>query len=437
MLNVRIRTPRLDNGDGSTRITYEIEGTPIWYESSDLILQPTPEALGSAFVIPCVFEQRALEFEQPVCDEWYANVQILVDFLHENWGTGRVHISAPGPAGRSTTASKEAAPDIKRHPAGQFFSGGVDSFHSLLTSDRPPQYLVYVEGHGVMPGKEAKIDVARRRLETVAASVGSSPCTVRTNIWEHPQIHRPYFADTHSGLLAAVAHFLAPHMASMTIPPNWAEPVHVIYGSNPVVDSMFSSRQVKVMHGDNSLKRVERVIAIAGERVVQENLRVCFDRSLQPLNCSRCEKCVRTMVELYVAGKLEDFKVFDLSNPVWERVDQLPGARRTEFFEEVLPHCQDARLLSALRRLFRRSYVDEWELRRLDPARQEFQRIKEDNVKLREGLENAMRHYELLQRDFENLAADYDEVVGRMPVKSAIRAMRKLLRFFRGKLKFG
>lgn len=54
--------------------------------------------------------------------------------------------------------------------------------------------------------------------------------------------------------------------------------------------------------------RIEKVARIANNPLVQQNLSVCFGR-----NCSRCAKCTRTLFELYVLNKIDQFNnVFDV-----------------------------------------------------------------------------------------------------------------------------
>jgi hypothetical protein len=53
-------------------------------------------------------------------------------------------------------------------------------------------------------------------------------------------------------------------------------------------------------------------------------LRVCFDNVVFGGNCSRCDKCVRTMLLLASEGKLERFRVFDLRTPMTEILASMP-----------------------------------------------------------------------------------------------------------------
>jgi hypothetical protein len=48
---------------------------------------------------------------------------------------------------------------------------------------------------------------------------------------------------------------------------------------------------------------------ICGSELALENLRVCLAPG-DAYNCGRCEKCVRTMIPLELAGKLASSKVF-------------------------------------------------------------------------------------------------------------------------------
>ena len=71
--------------------------------------------------------------------------------------------------------------------------------------------------------------------------------------------------------------------------------------------------------------RIDRLRAICREDLVRRFLRVCYQNTGAQLNCSVCEKCVRTQVLLRAVGAdLADFPVFDQSLPLAERIDALP-----------------------------------------------------------------------------------------------------------------
>jgi hypothetical protein len=113
------------------------------------------------------------------------------------------------------------------------------------------------------------------------------------------------------------------------------------FGTHPLIDPYYSSSDLRVHHDGIELSRLDKVRLIADWPVALENLRVC-NRFLayEPgkLNCGKCEKCVRTMLELLVLGKLGEAKAFptDEVTPalVENAVRMMPRAGR-EYDTEV------------------------------------------------------------------------------------------------------
>jgi hypothetical protein len=76
-------------------------------------------------------------------------------------------------------------------------------------------------------------------------------------------------------------------------------------GTHPALDHRFSTERTEIVHyGDAN--RLEKVARIARSPAAMETLNVCrYNRAKGDENCGKCEKCLRTMLELHVAGALE------------------------------------------------------------------------------------------------------------------------------------
>jgi hypothetical protein len=400
-----------------SRVTSNLDGVDFWFESEDLDLEPVMEALGTLWLIPCLLSNRNLRIEQPVCKVWYENAHAAMQFLKDNWGTANISIIA------ETREALRPAQDA----TAVFFSGGVDSFYSA-TQDATYNYLVNVENFDAPATATSFAQAARNRVIQVAKAVGSIPVTVRTNINEHPsfQIHK--FADTHGAILAAIGHLLTPHIGSIKISPSLHSANTPVFGSNYRLDPLWSSKSLQIFNGDPTISRQARISSIADLKVVQENLRVCVRSSSADRNCSRCEKCIRTMLDLHLVGKLEQFKIFDQSIPIWEAMDLVSRVSITGHYYRVLEEGVEPQLEHAIQRMLRRNYVRNWKLE--DEANNK-RHIDEEFPKLKEGLENALHHYSLLQENYDNLARDFQEVSDNSPLRRGVRAIRHVMRLLR------
>ena len=82
-------------------------------------------------------------------------------------------------------------------------------------------------------------------------------------------------------------------------------------GTHPALDHRFSTERTEVVHyGDAS--RVHKVERLAQSQPALRTLSVCREDDLESdRNCGGCEKCLRTMFELHVVGRLDRCPVFD------------------------------------------------------------------------------------------------------------------------------
>jgi hypothetical protein len=130
------------------------------------------------------------------------------------------------------------------------------------------------------------------------------------------------------------------------------------WGSHWELDSLWSSAALRITHFGEDLRRFDKLAAIVDSELVQRFVRPCWDNPPHTLNCSVCEKCVRTQISIAACGDLTRFTAFDHATSLGEKID---GLRRIGA-PELLPIYADflrlpslAPVQSALVRLIRRS----------------------------------------------------------------------------------
>ena len=74
--------------------------------------------------------------------------------------------------------------------------------------------------------------------------------------------------------------------------------------SHPALDPLWSTEAVEVVHDGAETRRVDKVAALAASPLALRYLRVCWENRGGAYNCGRCGKCMRTMVDLDLAGAL-------------------------------------------------------------------------------------------------------------------------------------
>jgi len=82
--------------------------------------------------------------------------------------------------------------------------------------------------------------------------------------------------------------------------------------SNPLMERLLSTDTLDIIHFGAIYSRHEKIETISEWPLARQNIRVCGipDIDEQVLNCSRCEKCMRTMFSIYALGKMEQFTSF-------------------------------------------------------------------------------------------------------------------------------
>ena len=306
------------------RVVAEVGGTPAWIETADARLTPSAEAFGSAFLLPALHHGRVLAFDEPVDPVWLGNTASLAQVFQRWWGYEP----------REPRAIREtAAPDAGGDPAVRcstalFFSGGVDSFYSLLRGDARPDRLVTLHGFDVAVDDDARMAPVIALTRAVAADSGVTPTIVRTNLRAHPLVASMSWERSHGGVMAAIGHALGDEVSdvliSSSIPTDRQRP----WGSHWETDPLHSSSRVRFRQVGMDVRRVEKLRRIAAEPLVQRHLRVCWQQT-PLLNCQRCSKCLLTRLVLAECGVLDACATFEGTATLARDLDGLDRYRST------------------------------------------------------------------------------------------------------------
>ena len=346
MPTIGIRGISSDTTERTHRVSAEVDGAPVWFESADCSLAPSVEALGSAFLIPALERGARLELPAPVSGVWLTNLAGLVPILNEWWRYPEILPAVPA------VASGGASP---RAGTALCFSGGVDSFHSLLRGGHRVDLLVLVQGFDIGLDDEARLAAFEPSFRAIARACGARAVVVRTNLRQHPLFGCAPWERTHGGALAAVGHLLADHAGRLIISSSYTYEEQLPWGSHWRTDPLWSSDRLSIVHLGASLWRDEKLEAIAEEELVRRHLRVCWENRSPEGNCSRCDKCVLTMLMLHVSGRLEAFSVFDHPASIAERLDAVPRTGWFRHYARLLDRGLEPDVDRAVRRLLRRS----------------------------------------------------------------------------------
>ncbi|MFM2438602.1 MAG: hypothetical protein RLZ55_1425, partial [Actinomycetota bacterium] len=185
---------------------------------------------------------------------------------------------------------------------GAFFSGGLDSLHTVITRSDEITHLIFVHGFDI----DVRDDVRARRVADVirraAAFLDKPVIEVATNLRRLSDQAMVWDREFHGAAMAMVAQSLATELHRVVIPGTWPAGKSPVWGSHPDLDRLWSSGAVAISHDAGHHTRVAKLRDLADHPELLENLRVCWRNSGDDLNCGRCEKCVRTKLALIAAA---------------------------------------------------------------------------------------------------------------------------------------
>jgi 7-cyano-7-deazaguanine synthase in queuosine biosynthesis len=214
----------------------------------------------------------------------------------------------------SRVDSIEVSAQPAREPRGTgvacFFSGGVDSFYSVLSHLDEITALVFVHGFDIQPRNLELRARISESLRNAASQLGKPLIEVETNLRAFADRFAMWSEEYHGSALASVALLLSPQFARFYIPASFSPGYSAPWGSHKDLDPLWSSDATEVIHDGGEASRVDKARLIARSDVALGSLRVCWENRGGRYNCGRCEKCIRTMVNLQVVGALERCQTF-------------------------------------------------------------------------------------------------------------------------------
>ena len=299
----------------------------LWYETSFRV----SSAFAEPFLLPALLVGMAANESvevlapiSPLLMERLPEFQRILTTWHP-W-LHRVDVWAPAtsPTPRTLPARRAA-----------FFSGGVDSFATLLRHRSELSALILVRGSEIDVSNDALWSLARTGCQQAADELGMELLTVTTNVrglasragdWNLVG-HGIGFASV--GLLLQMAFetiYLATSMSGAEIYP---------WGSHPLLDPLLGTEHTRFVHDGLEFSRYQKLEFIADNDVAMRHLRFC-NLQTGAYNCGSCEKCLRTAVALHLAGALGKCQTLPYSTLPMDLLRELwiPGVECLAYLRE-------------------------------------------------------------------------------------------------------
>ncbi len=301
-----VRQPELQLGDAEAAIAARLESEGSAFEPAVLRLGVSPEygqwldRTANPFVPVATALATAvgedLRFEAPVCPRLGRGAEQASRKFAGWWGYRATRIDAPV-LDRATTAGEVAA----------LFSGGVDTSATVIRSlrgeiDERATHLLDVYGAEWKLSPDSH-EAIWRENEAAAAAYGLPLLRLTTNA---PQVlhGRISWPRSYGAAFASSALSLGPRFGTVLSGSSQLPEANRPHGTRPDLDPLWSTESTAIHPDAAELGKLGRVAIVASEPTALEHLTVCWVGDV-PANCGRCEKCLRTMTCLAIAGALE------------------------------------------------------------------------------------------------------------------------------------
>ena len=270
-------------------------------------------------------------------------------------------------------APSEKVPVAYGRKTAAFFSGGVDSFFTLLRNEQhqaggvPADDLIAIHGFDILLENEPAFEAHRRRLERVAAETGKSLVLVRMNLRRTRLRELSMSGLWHGCALASIGLLLENRYERLLLAASEEVPNLGPWGSHPLTDPLLSSSSTTVVHDGADFARWDKLEFLSGFDIALSSLRVCSGNGSE--NCGECEKCYRNMIILDVLGVLGRSTTFPARTIDLDRVSRIfIRGWRTIFYRDLSRFAASrgrGDVAEAIRRSFQQS---RWRRAVLKPA---------------------------------------------------------------------
>ncbi|MEP6473612.1 MAG: hypothetical protein ABJC74_07805, partial [Gemmatimonadota bacterium] len=276
----------------------------LWFDMPEALAEPSGTGNGwLVALLPLAFHLgEPLRLEASVDPVLLANAHRLQE-LWTRWVPER----RPVPieiAGLADVAARDSG------GTALMFSGGVDSFFSLLDFDRtaraggspPIADLIHIWGFDLPLTSRREYQRISARFNNLARRLDRQLISMATNLRETRLGSISWAEVIHGPALGAAALLLRRPPAVVLISASGARLDSMPYGTHPLADPLMSTSRTSFRHYGIETSRIAKTAVLAESAVALEFLHVCW-RSESDRNCGRCLKCCLTQMALDLLGK--------------------------------------------------------------------------------------------------------------------------------------
>lgn len=281
-----------------------------------------PNAFLVATLLPAMhYGEKRISLNHKICPELYEG---LINAMH--WIRRWFYSPEQDLVRIETPINTKIEYGNKSDRAGLFFSGGIDAYSSFYGNRKrfAPEHPYAIKDGLLVYGLEIYDPIAFNyvydNLRQATQELGITLIPVYSNIYlefreEDAKKNFSFWINEQMGAtFAAIAHVFSRRLSVVSIASN-ADIAHLSpWGSHPLLDSNYSSCDLKIRHDGANRSRFEKTQLICDQEVPLKFLRVCnliekYTSNAQ--NCGVCAKCVKTKLALLALDALDKTTVFE------------------------------------------------------------------------------------------------------------------------------
>jgi hypothetical protein len=299
----------------SAKVTWENSARvpqTIYFESATELSRSS-----EAFLLSCVYpamragEKRLKINNGGVCPSLLQGLTEAMAWFC-NWSGGK-----RAPVELEVATETPDSSSVKNGLSVCFLSGGVDSLftlyknHSIFESGNKNfiRAGIFVGGFDIDPGLDKQYyEKAIGQLRPVAEDRAIELILVVTNIRELDMTTDTWTRAMHGAALAATAYAVGAEVAFIG---SGKDIAHIApWGSHPVIDPLYGDSLLQIYHDGTRFSRLQKVKLLSQYPVALRNIRVCHSDKGSDYNCCKCNKCIRTMLELIACNAIDGCATF-------------------------------------------------------------------------------------------------------------------------------
>ncbi len=254
---------------------------------------------------------------------WFAGFKIEVDELDEDFFNSLVKIKKIFSKWyphlkqqNSLVVNKLIKNRQERKGTAMLFSGGVDAFATYIRHIESSPDLITIHGPDIEISDLKQWNDLKLFMANEPVLSNNKKNYVESNVRDFYTYKVQLLIDD-LGWWGKIQHGIS--LLGLTAPLSWVNHYDIIliassytknidisWGSTPETDEALTWGGIRIVHDGYDLLRQDKVDLIADfcrEKLKKLKLRVCYSELRDEFNCSKCEKCFRTILGLILAGQ--------------------------------------------------------------------------------------------------------------------------------------